>query len=62
MTDLLKAVKLEAERRNLSATELCLMAGISYWRVYHTLAGHSSRKTVIERLAKVLGVEEGGEP
>lgn len=58
VSNLLKAVKREVDRRNLSASDLCLMSGVSYWRVYHTLAGHSAHRDVVERLAKVLGVRE----
>jgi hypothetical protein len=50
-------IKKEVERRKIKPGELSLMAGISYWKVYHTLAGHSGHEDVIRRLAKVLGVQ-----
>lgn len=50
-------IRKEAERRKLKAGELSLMSSLSYWKVYHTLAGHSRKEDVVKQLAKVLGVE-----
>lgn len=54
----LEKVKREKDRRGLAATELALMAGISTWKVYHTLAGRSAKQKVVDQLAKVLGVNK----
>jgi len=54
----LAKIKREVDRRKLTPTDLSLMAGISYWKVYHTLVGHSAHEEVIAKLAKVLGIEE----
>jgi hypothetical protein len=55
--EVIDKIKKEVERRKLTAGDLSLMSSLSYWKVYHTLAGHSGHKDVVERLAKVLGVD-----
>lgn len=57
----LERIKNEVARRKLDATELAIMSALSYWKVYHTLAGHSSDDQVVARLAKVLGLNEAEE-
>lgn len=52
----LERVKKEVASRRMTPTELSVLCGLSYWRVYHTLAGHSGHEDVIKKLAKVLRV------
>ena len=57
MPKTIERIKREVARRKLTAGEVSLMASLSYWRVYHTLAGHSEHEDVVKQLAKVLGVD-----